>query len=131
MGKLIKILFSTMTVFVVVLFASAYLTLLCEAKAPGANIKTYQDALWWCLHASSVGNSNVFPITAGGRLVGAFVIVVGYGLFTINVGAISAALTHAIRGPHYEKLLKELCKNDKSEVKSDPAKPEDKQTVSR
>lgn len=108
MGKLVKILCSTMTVFVIVLFASAYLTLLCEAQAPGANIKTYWDAVWWCLHASSVGNSDVFPVTAAGRVVGIFVIIVGYGLFTINVGTISAALTHMIREPHYEKLLEEL-----------------------
>ena len=121
MGKLVKILGSTMSVFVIVLFASAYLTLLCEAKNPDANIKTYHDALWWCLHASSVGNSNVFPITTGGRLVGAFVIVVGYGLFTVNVGAISAALTHMIKNPHYEKLLSELSKRKKAEDK-----PEDK-----
>lgn len=121
MGKLVKILGSTMSVFVIVLFASAYLTLLCEAKSPDANIKTYPDALWWCLHASSVGNSDVFPMTACGRLVGAFVIVVGYGLFTVNVGAISAALTHMIKTPHYEKLLNELSKHKKAEEK-----PEDK-----
>ena len=115
MGKLVKILCSTMTVFVVMLFASAYLTLQFEAKAPDANIKTYCDALWWCLHASSVGNSDVFPVTACGRLVGVFVIVVGYGLFTINVGTISAALSHMIRETHYDKLLKELCKHGKKE----------------
>jgi len=108
MGKLVKILCSTMTVFLIVLFASAYLTLLCESRCPDANIKTYMDALWWCLHASSVGNSDVSPVTVCGRSVGIFVIVVGYGLFTINVGTISAALTHMIREPHYEKLLKEL-----------------------
>ena len=126
MGKLAKILGSTMTVFVVVLFASAYLTLLCEAKSPDANLRTYHDALWWCLHASSVGNSDVFPITMSGRVVGAFVIVVGYGLFTINVGAISAALTHMIKSPHYEKLLNELHKHGKNEEKPNTKKPEDK-----
>jgi len=108
MGKLAKILGSTMTVFIVVLFGSAYLTLLCESRTPDANIKNYLDALWWCLHASSVGNSDVFPVTVCGRLVGIFVIVVGYGLFTINVGTISAALTHMIKDAHYEKLLKDL-----------------------
>ena len=115
MGKLIKILCSTMTVFVVVLFACAYLTLQCEAKSPDANIKTYCDALWWCLHASSVGNSDVFPVTLCGRLLGVFVIIVGYGLFTINVGTISAALSHMIRETHYDKLLKELRRGDKKE----------------
>lgn len=115
MGKLLKILGSTMTVFILVLFASAYLTLRCEVQNPAANIKNYPDSLWWCLHASSVGNSDVFPVTIGGRLVGAFVIIVGYGLFTVNVGTISAALTHMIREPHYDKILRELRKNAKKE----------------
>ena len=113
MGKLLKILGSTMTVFIIVLFASAYLTLRCELRAPSANIKNYLDALWWCLHASSVGNSDVFPVTVGGRLVGAFVIIVGYGLFTVNVGTISAALTHMIKDAHYEKILREFHRNKK------------------
>ena len=113
MGKLAKILGSTMTIFVIVLFASAYLTLRCEAQAPNANIKHYCDALWWCLHASSVGNSDVFPVTVWGRLVGIFVIIVGYGLFTINVGTISAALSHMLKEAHYEKLLKELHRGKK------------------
>ena len=113
MGKLVKILCSTMTVFFVMLFASAYLTLQCESKNPDASIKTYRDALWWCLHASSVGNSDVSPVTVCGRMVGVFVIIVGYGLFTINVGTISAALTHMIREPHYGKLLKNRHKGDK------------------
>lgn len=113
MGKLLKILGSTMTVFVIVLFASAYLTLRFESQNPDANIKTYLDALWWCLHASSVGNSDVFPVTVCGRLTGAFVIIVGYGLFTVNVGTISAALTHMIKDAHYEKILKEFHKDKK------------------
>lgn len=108
MSKLVKILFSTMTVFIVVLFASAYLTLQCELQSTDANIKTYVDALWWCLNASSVGDSNVYPVTTLGRLLGAFVIIVGYGLFTINVGTISAALSHMIQKAHYENLLKQF-----------------------
>ena len=115
MSKLLKILCSTMGVFLLVLFASAYLTWLCESRSPDANIKSYLDSLWWCLHASSVGNSNVFPVTVCGRLTGIFVIVVGYGLFTINVGTISAALSHMLKEKHYENLLKELHRGGKKE----------------
>lgn len=94
MKNLVKILFSSLTIFVLVIFGGAYLTLQCELQSPMANIKTYQDALWWSLNASSIGDSNVFPVTIAGRIVGAFLIVIGYGLFTVNVGAISAVLSH-------------------------------------
>lgn len=105
MKKLIKILCSTLTVFVIVIFFGAYLTLKCEQGNPMANIKTYHDALWWSLNASSIGNSDVYPITAYGRIVGAFLIVIGYGLFTINVGTISAGLVHFLKEHNKESAI--------------------------
>jgi hypothetical protein len=46
------------------------------------------------VNATSIGDSNVYPITVEGRLIGFALIVVGYGLFTVNVGVISASLNH-------------------------------------
>ena len=108
MQKLFKILFSTIGIFIIVIFVGAYATLKCEIQDPTANIKTYQDALWWALNASSIGDSNVFPVTVSGRIVGVFLIVIGYCLFTINVGAISAGLTHLTRDKSKDHLLKQI-----------------------
>ena len=108
MKKVIKILFSTFSVFIFVLFVGAYLTLYFELKDPNANITSYYDSLWWCLNASSIGDSNVFPITIPGRIIGAFLIIIGYGLFTINVGTISAVLTHLIRDKRHDEVLKQV-----------------------
>jgi hypothetical protein len=85
MSKFIKILFSSLSIYAVVLFLGAYLTLNYEIQNPDSNIKSYYDALWWSLNATSIGDSNVYPITIQGRIVGAFLIVIGYGLFTVNV----------------------------------------------
>lgn len=92
MKKLIKILCSTLTVYLFVIFLGAYLTLKLELQDPLANIKNYYDSLWWSINATSIGDSNVFPVTIGGRIVGTFLIIIGYGLFTINVGTISARI---------------------------------------
>lgn len=89
-----------------VIFSGAYLTLKCEEEDRNANIKTYQDALWWSLNASSIGDSNVYPITIPGRIVGAILILIGYGLFTINVGTISATLNHALKDNNFEELFR-------------------------
>ena len=96
MKNLIKIICSTFSVYVLIIFLGAYLTLKYEYNFPNSNINSYYDALWWSLNATSIGDSNVYPISIGGRIVGAILIIVGYGLFTINVGAISTMLMHML-----------------------------------
>ena len=115
MKKLLQILFSTLSIYILVIFSGAYLTLKVEQKNNNANIKNYYDALWWSLNATSIGDSNVYPITIKGRIIGAFLIVIGYGLFTINVGTISAGLVHFTKANHVEERLEKLLK--KSEKK--------------
>ena len=63
MKKIFKIICSTLTIYIFVIFSGAYLTLKCEQQNNQANIITYQDALWWSLNATSIGDSNVYPIT--------------------------------------------------------------------
>lgn len=108
MKNLIKILCSTLTVYIFVIFLGAYLTLKCELQDPLANIKNYYDALWWSINATSIGDSNVYPITLSGRIVGMFLIIIGYGLFTINVGTISASLTHLISEHNKNSLINNI-----------------------
>ncbi len=94
MKNLIKILGSSLTIYALILFLGAFLTLKYESTNINANIKNYYDSLWWCLNATSIGDSNVYPITPEGRIVGVFIILIGYGLFTINVATISSFLNH-------------------------------------
>lgn len=110
MKKLFQILFSTLSIYTLVIFLGAYLTLKVEQENNNANINDYYDALWWSLNATSIGDSNVYPITIKGRIIGAFLIVIGYGLFTINVGTISAGLVHFTKSKHVEEKIEKLLK---------------------
>lgn len=118
MSKLIKILFSSLSIYIFVLFFGAWLTLIYESENSNANIVSYYDALWWTLNATSIGDSNVFPITIKGRIIGAFLIVIGYGLFTINVATISSFLNHIVNSKVL-KYTKEEIKNIKKSIKND------------
>ena len=69
-----------------------------------ANIKNYYDSLWWSLNATSIGDSNVYPITVNGRIVGVFLILIGYGLFTINVATISSVLNNFVKNTKKETM---------------------------
>lgn len=51
-------------------------------QGPGVNIQSAEDALWWSLTTiTTVGYGDRFPVTSEGRLAGAFLMVVGVGLF--------------------------------------------------
>jgi voltage-gated potassium channel Kch len=54
-----------------------------EADAPGSEITTGGDAMWWSLVTiSTVGYGDEVPVTSAGRVIGAFMIVIGVALFT-------------------------------------------------
>ena len=58
-----------------------------EQNAPGANITTGGDALWWAfVSITTVGYGDKFPITAGGRVSAFFVLAAGVGLFGVLSG---------------------------------------------
>lgn len=92
MFNLIKILVLSLLMYGTILFLGAQLTYIYESDNLNANILTYNDALWWSLNATSIGDSDVYPITVKGRIVGVFLILIGYGLFTLNVATICAIL---------------------------------------
>jgi hypothetical protein len=58
-----------------------------EQNAPGANIRTASDALWYTMVTiSTVGYGDQYPVTNAGRFVGSLVIVVGVGIFGTFTG---------------------------------------------
>lgn len=58
-----------------------------EHAAPGANITTASDALWYTIVTiSTVGYGDQYPVTNAGRVVGVVIIVVGVGIFGTFTG---------------------------------------------
>ena len=58
-----------------------------EQDAPGANITTASDALWYTMVTiSTVGYGDRFPVTDAGRVAGGLIIVIGVGIFGTFTG---------------------------------------------
>ncbi len=89
-------LLSVLLVALLVMEFGALLMFAVEHDAPGTTFKTAQDAVWFVLVTmSTVGYGDVYPVTDAGRVVGAFIIVVGVGVF----GTLTGFLANAFLAP--------------------------------
>lgn len=73
----------------VIVFVGAVGVLDVERNAPGANIHTFPDALWWAISTvTTVGYGDRFPVTGQGELIGAAVMITGIAV----LGVVSASV---------------------------------------
>ena len=73
------------TALMMVIMAAAMLDV--ERFAPGGNIHTPADALWWSLvTVTTIGYGDKFPVTNEGRMLAAVLIIFGLGLISSLTG---------------------------------------------
>ncbi|KZL20935.1 pH-gated potassium channel KcsA [Pseudovibrio axinellae] len=70
---------------------AAIAALQVEKSAEGANILHLKDAIWWAfVTVTTVGYGDFYPVTLEGRIIAAFLMTVGVGLFASLTGTIVA-----------------------------------------
>ena len=75
-----------------VLEFGSLLILAIEQDAPGANITTTSDALWYTIATiATVGYGDQYPVTDAGRVCGSVIIVIGVGIFGTFTGYLANA----------------------------------------
>jgi len=85
-------LYLVVFVGILVLEVCGLLELRFEENAPGANITTAGDALWWgYVTATTVGYGDQYPVTPGGRITGLIMLTVGVALFATFSGFLANA----------------------------------------
>ena len=92
----------------VLVLNGAIIVYLFERHAPGSNIHTLGESLWWSVvTVATVGYGDFFPVTAGGRITAGF--IMGIGVLTLAVvtaqvasSFMTQAPSRARRGPHAE-----------------------------
>jgi voltage-gated potassium channel len=86
-----------------VIVFSSIVVLNCET-ADNSNIKTAGDALWWAAATvTTVGYGDHYPVTSGGRIVGALLMLAGIGLFGTFTAFIASLFVES-HGHEKEKL---------------------------
>jgi len=85
--------FTVVLMIILTLTASSVLVLQFESTAPGANITTGGDALWWSVVTlTTVGYGDFYPVTILGRMTGVAVMFVGVGV----IGALASILASVL-----------------------------------
>jgi voltage-gated potassium channel len=83
-------------------------------QVPTSNIHTASDALWWSfVTITTVGYGDTFPVTDAGRLLGAFLMAVGVGLF----GTVTALFASWFMGADGERDPLDKIRAELAEIK--------------
>src|SRR5689334_10827943 len=86
------VFYLTVLLVVMVVEFAGIAVLYPEQGAPGANIETGVDAVWWGLvTVTTVGYGDQYPVTDTGRMVGTLLLFAGVGLFSVLTGFIANA----------------------------------------
>jgi voltage-gated potassium channel len=73
---------------------------LFEREAPGSNIRTLGDSLWWAVTTvSTVGYGDYYPVTVGGKVVASFIMAIGIlTVAVVTAQVASSFMDQAARG---------------------------------
>lgn len=89
---------SVLFAFLVVLLCAAVLGHLLEREVQPERFGTVPDAMWWTIVTlTTTGYGDAVPHTLAGRIVGAFVMVCGIGVFAMWAGIIATGFSHEMR----------------------------------
>jgi voltage-gated potassium channel len=88
------------------LIASASLMYYAEHDAQPEAFPNIPATMWWAVMTlTTVGYGDVYPISTAGRLIGAFVAVLGIGLFALPTAILGSGFIEAIQ----ERKRKRVC----------------------
>jgi len=79
----------TLVIALFLIFTISWIVLRAEQNAPGANIKTYHEAVWWAfVTITTVGYGDYYPVTGVGQSMAIILMFFGLGI----IGVLSSFL---------------------------------------
>jgi len=105
-----------MSAFIVLVTASL-LVVQFESDAPGANITTGGDGIWWAIVTiTTVGYGDKYPITLGGRMTATYVMAAGVGIIGALASILASILVPQPKAPEETPVEAEISTTVESEL---------------
>ena len=93
----------------VVILAGTFVMYMIESRVPGAHIRTFLDALWWCIATvTTVGYGDITPVTVIGRVVALVYMFFGIAMISLVLSMITDR--------YRKRLLKEESEDQEKEM---------------
>lgn len=105
--------FASVLLSIILLITFSSVGILLAERAPEANIKSANDALWWSVTTiTTVGYGDKYPVTMPGRAIAMVLMLSGIGLFGMLSGLIASLLLRQKRdqepAPEIQEILRRL-----------------------
>jgi voltage-gated potassium channel len=104
-------LLSVLVIFLMVLFLASVAVYFLERDVQPATFGNIPAALWWAVATlTTTGYGDVVPITLPGRLVAAFVMICGLGVFGLWTGILATGFAAETRRDNFLKTWESVSK---------------------
>ena len=91
--------FATVSVIAVLMVIFSSIAILQVEDDTNSNIKTAEDAIWWAyVTITTVGYGDRYPVTTEGRIIAAFLMTTGVGLFGTFTGFLASWFVEEKKG---------------------------------
>ena len=98
----------TLTIVCVMLILASSLMYYVEHEAQPEAFTSIPETMWWAVATlTTVGYGDVYPITGLGKVLGAFIAILGVGIFALPAGIIASGFEQEIRSKLKDKNQKE------------------------
>jgi voltage-gated potassium channel len=104
-------LLSVLVIFLMVLFLASVAVYFLERDVQPATFGNIPSALWWAVATlTTTGYGDVVPITPAGRIVAAFVMICGLGVFGLWTGILATGFAAETRRDNFLKTWESVSK---------------------
>ena len=104
-------LLSVLVIFLMVLFLASVAVYFLERDVQPATFGSVPSAMWWAIATlTTVGYGDVVPITLGGRMVAALVMICGLGVFGLWTGILATGFAAETRRDNFLKTWESVSK---------------------
>ncbi len=94
----------TLTIVFVMLILASSLMYYVENEAQPEAFRSIPETMWWgAATLTTVGYGDVYPVTPLGKLLGAFIAILGVGIFALPAGIIASGFDSEIKQRMKEK----------------------------
>ena len=99
----------TLTIVCVMLILASSLMYYVEHEAQPEAFTSIPETMWWGVATlTTVGYGDVYPITGMGKVLGAFIAILGVGIFALPAGIVASGFEQELRLKFKDKTQKKI-----------------------